>query len=321
MDQTTALAPRDRFRGLLEKNAEAIETAVGAGMNLEKVQKQVLMAADNNPRLMECSPGSLIKAVCGAASLGLNMSGGPATQAHLVPYYNKKARVYEAQLIIDWKGYADAIWRSGKVEHLDTQVVYENDHFEIELGLSPDLRHTPASGDRGVWVGAYAVCVLKGSSRPLIEWMDKASILKIRARSQNQGGPWSTDTEEMARKSPLKRLQKRIPWAPDLADILEMDDDVLTVVAEEVTKKRVTPKTSALRERLALPEEAEAAETLSGEVCKEISETVLAAGLDPGEWGEELGKAFGTDILGDIPAEDEGLVRKVVLRMIEEAKA
>ena len=54
------------------------------------------------------------------------------------------------------KGLIDLAYRSGEVESIQAQIVYENDIFEAEYGLEPKLVHKPADHDRGAPVKVWA---------------------------------------------------------------------------------------------------------------------------------------------------------------------
>jgi len=118
--------------------------------------------------------------------------------------------------------------------------VYANDVFELQLGTDPKLTHLPAlpnvsvdrpeSTDpigtdselvdtgRGGYRGVYAWALMP-SGKYIIEWMTIADINKIRDTFGNkvsQGGkplPWTTSWGEMARKTVIRRLAKRLPAA------------------------------------------------------------------------------------------------------------
>jgi len=67
---------------------------------------------------------------------------------------NKWRSQMEAQLIPGYRGYIALARRSGDVQSVAAQVVYENDRFSIRYGLNEDLEHVPAEGDRGEIRGA-----------------------------------------------------------------------------------------------------------------------------------------------------------------------
>ena len=109
----------------------------------------------------------------------------------------------------------------------DTQVVYENDEFEYWIDESgPHLRHTPLMGDdRGKATGVYAVCKLKDDSVE-IETMSVAQVEEVRAVSRTKGGPWTDWWDEMARKTVVRRLSKRLPMSSDQERVIQRDDSM-----------------------------------------------------------------------------------------------
>ena len=69
-----ALSPIDTFKRELELAAPMIAKMVPAHVPFEKFQAMVIMAVSQNPRLMECSPQSLLRATADAAELGLSLN-------------------------------------------------------------------------------------------------------------------------------------------------------------------------------------------------------------------------------------------------------
>jgi recombination protein RecT len=155
---------------------------------------------------------------------------GPLGEGYLVPYKNKGR--YEAQLIIGYRGLINLARRSGMVSEIYAHCVYENDTFEIELGTDPHIKHRPALSDRGDMIGAYAVYSTTEGSKDF-EYMSKEEIDRIRASSRaGNNGPWVQWYEEMARKTVIRRLSKRMPMSVEMAQAVEIDNK--TSVGETV---------------------------------------------------------------------------------------
>ena len=76
----------------------------------------------------------------------------------------------------------DLARRSGHIQSIYAHAVHENDEFEYELGLHPKLEHKPSHGDRGAFIGAYAVAHFKDGGYQM-EFMPKSEIEKRRKRS------------------------------------------------------------------------------------------------------------------------------------------
>ena len=76
----------------------------------------------------------------------------------------------------------DLARRSGHIQSIYAHAVHENDEFEYELGLHPKLEHKPSHGERGAFIGAYAVAHFKDGGYQM-EFMPKSEIEKRRKRS------------------------------------------------------------------------------------------------------------------------------------------
>jgi recombination protein RecT len=200
----------------------------------ERIIKVVLAAASRNPRLLECTPASIVLAMRQAAELGLEPSSGLG-EAYLVPYKNNKKvgnawqTTIEAQFQPGYKGLAKLARRSGEISTLTMRVVYKKDTFKVRYGLNEEMEHIPfLDGDPGELAFVYAIATFKDGGRQW-EVMSKDQVEKIRARSKaKDDGPWKTDYEPMAMKTVMKKLCKLLPMSADspLARAVEIDNEV-----------------------------------------------------------------------------------------------
>jgi len=149
-----------------------------------------------------------------SSTLGLEPET-PLGHAYLVPYRNNKTGQKEAQFIIGYKGLADLMYRSGKVESIEAHAVYENDDFKFELGSNSYISHKPKlTGDRGKILCAYAVVHVKGSSKPVIEIVGQAEIDLAKSKSMSANSdysPWNQFPAEMWKKTAVRRIAKLLP--------------------------------------------------------------------------------------------------------------
>jgi recombination protein RecT len=228
--QTAALQKFNSVATLLqsEKVQNAIARALPRHITPERMIRVAMTAIQKTPKLAECDQRSLISAIVQAAELGLEPNT-PLGHAYLIPYFNKNTKRTEAQLMPGYRGFMALARRSGQVQGIYAEIVYEKDFFEITYGLNKDLIHKPALNeeDRGQMVGAYAVAKFKDGYTDF-EYMDAVEIGKIRKRSKSpDNGPWVTDTGEMWRKTPIRRLAKRLPLSIEdstLQKAIEIDD-------------------------------------------------------------------------------------------------
>lgn len=192
-------------------SAPNIKKLLPAGMNDERFFMQVRRALMNNPALAECQPATLIGAVLEAADLGLDPSGRLGS-AYLVPYKGK------VTLIPGYRGLIDLAGRSGLVRSINAWAVYEKDEFRVRHGFTPE--HIPfmsKTGEApGQWYAVWARARMVGGVTEA-EVMMKHEVLAIKARSpsaKSDFSPWNSDEVEMARKTVIRRLIKKLPLSP-----------------------------------------------------------------------------------------------------------
>lgn len=229
MAQDRAIALKknmENLKGMLQKALPRLQEVAASSIDPKRMIRLVAAAANRNPKLLECTPLSVVSSLMTSAQLGLEPVG-PLGQAYLVPYWNGQTRVNEAQLQIGYRGLIELARRSGAISSLEAHVVYERDAFELVYGLASDIVHKPClDGDPGQLRAVYAVARFKDGSVQF-EVMTRAQVETIKARSQNgknSKGPWATDYDEMARKTVVKRLCKYLPLSVEMADAIQIDN-------------------------------------------------------------------------------------------------
>jgi recombination protein RecT len=211
-------------------------------MKPERMIRVACTALTKTPLLALCSKPSFFSAMLTLSQLGLEPDG---RRAHLIPFRNK-AGGYDVQLILDYKGIAELVMRSGLVSFLHADVVCENDEFEYDRGQIQkhkiDFRKS-----RGQVYAVYSICKFRDGNEKC-EVMSVEDVEGIRSRSKAaNGGPWVSDWNEMAKKTVFKRLSKWLPFSPEVRDALENDDDS----PADISRMRTVDSTAQDR---ALPE-------------------------------------------------------------------
>lgn len=248
----------DQLKANKGAEARAIQAMFGGDKRLmDQFLAVAFSALQSQPKLlMDCDPMSLIQAIKDAASLGLN----PMTEdAAIIPYGRT------AKLMPMWRGYVKRIRNSREVVDLDVQIVYMNDRFELQLGTNPGLVHVPAlygekddegklREERGDYRGVYAWALMP-SGKYIIEWMTTDDINYVRDRWGNttkSDSPWKSSWAEMARKTAIRRLAKRLPAAA-VDKLLALDKasdeaaDALKLVASKTDDALTEVRQLALR--------------------------------------------------------------------------
>jgi recombination protein RecT len=196
---------------------------VTGGVKPEALIRFALLDLQQNKKLRECDPQSIFLGLLACATCGLE-PGSLKAEAYLVPFAGK------AQFIPGYRGLIKMARRSRDVLSISAEVVYEHDEFSIMLGTEPSIRHSPElRGERGGVLGAYAVARLAGGGIEH-EWMDYEQLEQVRGVAEKRGKSpaWSEWTDEMRKKTCLRRLCKRLPLHNDYynaAHIEQASDD------------------------------------------------------------------------------------------------
>lgn len=213
----------------------------------ERFVRVALTAITRTPKLADCDQASFFQALFSLSQYGLEPDG---RRAHLIPFENRKRGVTEVQLIIDYKGLAELVMRSGLVSNLHADVVCENDDFEYDKGFI--TRHRiDFRADRGKPYAVYCVCRFKDGTEKC-DVMTLAEVEKIRQRSKaNDSGPWVTDFNEMAKKTVFRRLSKWLPLSAEIRAAAEIDDDAIDTASDASQQRSVIETTATRIEQLA----------------------------------------------------------------------
>lgn len=209
-----------------------IAKALPSVMTPERFTRITLSALSSNQKLQECTPQSFLGAMMTAAQLGVEPNT-PLGQAYLIPFRNHGNM--ECQFQLGYKGMIDLAYRSGEVQIIQAQVVYENDEFKYSYGLEPELKHTPAMNDRGEPVYVYAMFKTKDGGFGY----EVMSIDDVRRHAQKYSksygnGPWQTNFEEMAKKTVLKKVLKYAPMKSDFVRQLSADGSVKNEISSDM---------------------------------------------------------------------------------------
>lgn len=227
-DEQNQNAMTESRQAIANAQAAIMKIASNIGMLLPKPEEKdrflriCANAVISDPKIAQCTLTSLQRSVVNAATVGLEVNT-PLQQAWLVPFrnYNKAldAKVLECQLLIGYQGFVELLHRGCRIKSVWSYCVYENDEFSEVLGSHPGIIHKPNHReDRGRIIGAYA-CAELISGAVQHEYLSLAEIEKMKDASPaargGKGTPaWKDWFEEMARKCPIRRLQKYLPKNP-----------------------------------------------------------------------------------------------------------
>jgi recombination protein RecT len=205
------------IRQNITRMAPEFEAALPEHITVEKFTRVVMTAVNGDPALLTADRTSLFESALKAAQDGLLPD---KREGALVIYSGK----------VQWMpmiaGVLKKMRNSGELLTITAQVTYTNDKLEVVYGDDERIVHEPnLSGDRGKPNGAYAIGKTKdgGIYR---EFMTLDQIEKVRKVSRSSKGPWFDWWDEMARKTVLRRLAKRMPQSTDVERVLARDDEM-----------------------------------------------------------------------------------------------
>lgn len=217
--QTKALKPIDEVKRGIQLMEGQFKMVLPPHVPVAKFMRIVNTAIGTTPSLMKCDRQSIFSSALKAAQDGLLPDG---REAALVPFGDKA--MYMPML----QGILKKIRNSGELATILAESVYENDQFAYWIDAEGQhIDHKPLMfGERGEWLGVYAFAKTKDGA-VYIEVMTKSQVEQVKKSSRTaNNGPWVSWPEEMAKKSVIRRLAKRLPSSTDLENTLAADNEL-----------------------------------------------------------------------------------------------
>ena len=217
-----AVATRGTLQALLESQRGSFAAVIAKHLTPDKLLKMALIATNRNPKLLQCTQESFLKAVMTGAQLGLDFSG-VLGRAYVIPYGN------EAQFIIGYLGLIDLCRNSGDVRSVSADVVYKSDFFEHTKGLDETLKHIPdyeaERKDEDI-VKAYMIARFKDGGHH-VHVMSRTEIEKIRRFSKmGNSGPWKEWYPAMCIKTVIRHGCKLLPLSVETQEAIARDQEI-----------------------------------------------------------------------------------------------
>lgn len=205
------------FKNQVANSESEFRAALPEHIPVERFVRVVTTAVVSNPDLLNADRRSLFEAAMKAAQDGLL----PDSRDGALVIYG--GRVQWMPMI---GGILKKIRNSGELLSIGAHVVHEHDEFTYVLGDDEKIEHRPALGERGKPILVYAIAKTKDSGI-YREVMTVADVEKVRSVSRaKNSGPWTQWWGEMAKKTVIRRLAKRLPMSSDLDDIIRRDDEL-----------------------------------------------------------------------------------------------
>ena len=214
---------------LIEKQKPEIERQLGGAMSSDAFVRAVLTEVRKSPKLAAADPSTVLGGVMLAAQLRLEIGSGLG-EFYLTPRKEKGRDI--CLPIIGYQGMIKLALRSEFVVKIETFMVREGDLFEYganaERGMFYEWKPRDFEESRP-WIGVVASALMRNGGTAWI-YLTKDAIYGRRPHYWDKGTPWQTHEEEMAQKTAIRALSKRLPKSTDLGRALEADEQKVTHV-------------------------------------------------------------------------------------------
>lgn len=209
-----------QFKKDLEEKKDAILSMIPAGVSQEKLERVLMLAVSGDPGLLEPNlRKSLWQAIMRCAQDGLLPD---KKEAVFTVVRGKNPGVLYLPMV---GGVIKKMYEAGGLIDITIRVVKEGDEFSFWADDTGEhVLHKPSLAG-GKNIGAWAVARTKSGGR-FVEVLRGEEIDKIRQASRSQGGPWAQWPDEMAKKSVIKRMAKRMNLSPTIHTMLDRDNEL-----------------------------------------------------------------------------------------------
>lgn len=214
-------------------------------VNPDAFRNAAIIAVQTNPDLRKLDPTHIFTAVRHLAGMGLVPDN---REAAIVPF---KGRAQAMPMVY---GIIKSLKQSGQVMSIFAEVVYEGEVIEvwIEDGerkfdhrMADGSKINPMDRGGGKIEGAFAVAKLRDGTVEF-EPMSKQEIEKRRKASANQKdaaptGIWRDWYEEMAKKTVIRAIAKRLPMSAEDRTVIDKDPTFIDPdLARDITPRETT---------------------------------------------------------------------------------
>lgn len=204
-------------------------------ISVDKYMRTVRTAIATEPRLIHADRRSLLIGAIKCALDGLIPDG---KEAAFVVYRTKDRSsnryIDKVQYMPMVAGILKKIHNSREIRDLVVIAVHQADefaHWVDDAGEHINFRMNFEAADRGPLKAVFATAHTRESGK-YTEVMTAAQIEEVRAVSRaKDDGPWVSWHEEMAKKTVIRRLSKRLPMSPELIRVIRADDPLNDVEA------------------------------------------------------------------------------------------
>jgi len=224
----------------IESRTDIIQQALPKGYDVNRMVRIVIGALRQNPNLAKCTPISFISAEMQSIQLGLE----PNTvlgHAYLIPYWNSKLKVFEAQFQRGYRGLLDMAYRTGLFTEIYAKEVCKGDEFEYMLGTDSWVKHRlgkriyDKSGNPAIEYVYAEYKTIKGGKHLVVctkDMLDRHKERYAPAVKKDKFSAWNVSEISMYKKTVLKDLLNYADTSIEFRKQLQTD---------EIVKREIKP--------------------------------------------------------------------------------
>ncbi len=203
-------------RNQLTKMRGELQKALPPHVSVDKFERVAMTAIQSDQNLLEADRGSLFAAATKCAADGLVPDG---REAVLTTFGGK------VQYMPMMAGILKKVRNSGELLDITAYEVKEGDDFDHWIDESGEhIKFRPSYAGDGVTRLVFAVAKMKEGGI-YVEVMSRTQIEAVRSVSRaKDSGPWKSWWGEMAKKTVIRRLAKRLPMSTDMEIVTREDD-------------------------------------------------------------------------------------------------
>ena len=218
--ELTPLSTMNDLHALIRAKRGQIESVMSDALGPERLYSMLQSAVAHEPKLLECTPESIIACCMKCSVLGLEPSNVDGLgKAYILPYGNKNYANgrREATFILGYKGMIELARRSGELSSINVTPVFEDDGIDLMMDEAgqPYLTRGKVNLDADHSDGKLRFVFLNAelaNGSHYRTYMTRAEIDQAKTwSSAGDKGPWKTDYVAMARKTVVRRAFPYLP--------------------------------------------------------------------------------------------------------------
>jgi len=206
--EISIVKPRDGIYELCNTRREKLLPFLNNNsLHFEKLARSFAWEINTNDKLKSCSQISMVQAFYKCCEYGLDPAASLG-QAWMIPYAGK------IDFQIGYRGWLKLLFNNPLVANVYSYAVYEDDEFEYELGMNPNIKHIPVKGNKDTeqLIASYGIVKFNnGECQIRVCFRDEIDESMASSKgAYKPDSPWKKHFEAMALVVPIRKMGKNL---------------------------------------------------------------------------------------------------------------